>query len=495
MDTFAQNFWQEYQRFLKTTLTTEQPHSKTAELSMLAQKDMAAALALLFAVDSEAISAFKKIDLAVFKTALNANLKKGGRIFLVGCGASARMAMQLEFLWRQAVPDFNQVKAVIAGGDIALIEAVERCEDEPSFAVKHLKALGLGRDDVVIGLSAGGESPFILEAVRYASTLCNDKPWLLYCNPPSALITRNEHHVITDSMVEHLCLDVGPMALTGSTRMQATTVMTLALLSAFFGIDSELEVLLDKIKYLPLQALANFAEYEAGLYHQKEHVLYHVSAKYGLSILADTTERSPTFNVPTFEHGAQTPAWAYMIINGGHDKQDAWQQLLLRAPEALNWQDLPQTAQNYLDEFDLSASYRGKRRDIYFNETPNGLMIQYADQTIQLDMTGLSISMRQLLLRLIMVNHSTAVFGRLGFYQGNLMTFVKPSNFKLVDRAVRYIQFLAQSEYQKQLPYREVAEFVLAERESLSDEVSIVALGLKHFVLRMAHSSQKNSSS
>ncbi len=480
MDTFAQNFWQEYQRFLKIGLTTEQPHPKTIELSMLAHKDMSAALALLFAVDTEAITVFKNIDLLPFKIALSTCLKKGGRIFLVGCGASARMAMQLEFLWRQSSGS-DQVKAVIAGGDIALIEAVERCEDEPSFAVKHLEALGLSRNDLVIGLSAGGESPFILEAIRYASTLCTDRPWLLYCNSSSALITRNEHHVITDPMVAHLCLDVGPMALTGSTRMQATTVMTLALLSAFFETDAELDVLLDKIKHLPLQALASLAEYEASLYQQKEHVLYHVTPEYGLSILADTTERSPTFNVPTFEHGAQTPAWAYMIINGSHDKKDAWQQLLLRAPEALNWRDLPQTVQSYLNEFDLSASYRGKRRDIYFNETPNGLSIQYSNQSIPLDMTGLSLGMRQLLLRLIMVNHSTAVFGRLGFYQGNLMTFVKPSNFKLVDRAVRYIQFLAKSEYQKQLPYRDVAEFVLAERECLSDQASIVALGLRHF--------------
>jgi N-acetylmuramic acid 6-phosphate etherase len=483
MDQFTQNFWQEYQRFLKTMLTTEQPHPQTAGLSMLAQKDMAVALALLFAVDAEAIIAFKSIDLAPFNKAINTSLQEGGRIFLVGCGASARMAMQIEFLCRQRVPDSNQVKAVIAGGDIALIEAVERCEDEPSFAIKHLEALGLSRNDLVIGLSAGGESPFILEAIRYASTLCTDKPWLLYCNPATALITRNEHHVITNPMVAHLCLDVGPMALTGSTRMQATTVMTLALLSAFFGIESELEIFLDKIKHLPLQALASFAEYETSLYQQKEHVLYHVSAQYSLSILADTTERSPTFNVPTFEHGAQkTPAWAYMMIDGSHDKVDAWQQLLLRAPEVLNWPDLPQTAQSYLDEFDLSSSYHGERRDIYFNEVADGLSLQYADKIIPLDMTGLSVSMRQLLLRLIMVNHSTAVFGRLGFYQGNLMTFVKPSNFKLVDRAVRYIQFLAQAEYKKQLSYREVAEFVLAERVRLSDKVSIVSLGLEHFV-------------
>lgn len=81
MDTFAQNFWQEYQRFLKIGLTTEQPHPKTKALSMLAHKDIHAALALLFSVDTEAVTAFKKIDLVAFKDALQTCLNKGGRVF------------------------------------------------------------------------------------------------------------------------------------------------------------------------------------------------------------------------------------------------------------------------------------------------------------------------------------------------------------------------------------------------------------------------------
>ncbi len=35
--------------------------------------------------------------------------------------------------------------------------------------------------------------------------------------------------------------------------------------------------------------------------------------------------------------------------------------------------------------------------------------------------------------------------GRLGRYEGNIMTFVKASNNKLIDRAVRYIDMLLKS--------------------------------------------------
>lgn len=471
---FEKNFWREYQRFLKTPLITETPNPRTAELSTLAQKDFAQALHLLFALDIDAINQFTKINLTHFKKTIDEVLKNQGRIFLVGCGASGRMAMQIESLWQN--PD--QVKAIIAGGDIALIEAVEGCEDVPEFAVRHLQTINLSTKDLVIGLSAGGESPFILGALEYALKICERKPWLLYCNPAEILLLRNPGHIL--KKCNDLCLHVGPMALTGSTRMQATTVMTLALLTAFFS--DEVSILIDKINHLPWNDLAQFVEFETRLYQEDKKVLYVVESPYGLSVLADTTERSPTFNVATFEHGKGSMALAYMIVKDSQNKREALEKILLRAPQALNWPELSQTDMHYLEEFDLSEAYQSKREEVYVKEVDNKVLIIYAQKHfIELDVSSLSLGFKQLLLRLVLVNHSTLVFGRLGFYQGNLMTFVRPSNFKLVDRAVRYIQFLAEVRYQKKLDYKKVAEEVLKLRDTLPEKTSIVEQGLKFF--------------
>lgn len=479
MAKFNENFWQAYQRFLKVALTTESPDPRTADLSSLAQNDVEAALRLLFSLDLEVIQQFKNFNLAAFKLAINHVLGEGGRVFLIGCGASGRMAMQMEYLWRQE--HYNaQIKAVLAGGDIALIEAVEGCEDEPAYAIRHLKTLNLSSQDLVIGLSAGGESPFILSAIRYAVPICQAKPWLIYCNPDAELIMRDPQHVLAEGVCENLCLDVGPMALTGSTRMQATTIMTLVLLSAFFNVDHEINLFTAYLKKLPLAALTTFMHWEAQLYQHKHKVLYQVPDIYGLSILADTTERSPTFNVATFESDQHNvPALAYMILQDAKERVAAWTQLLLRAPESLNWFELPETNTAYLKSFDLSSQYQADREQVTFTATDIGLNINYQNQQISIDMQGLSLPLRQLLVRLIMINHSTVVFGRLGFYQGNLMTFVKPSNFKLIDRVVRYVQFLAETRFQQRLDYQAVAYKVLVLRDDWPKEQSIVDAVLK----------------
>ena len=45
-------------------------------------------------------------------------------------------------------------------------------------------------------------------------------------------------------------------------------------------------------------------------------------------------------------------------------------------------------------------------------------------------------------LKMVLNTHSTIVMGRLGRYEGNVMTYVRASNNKLIDRAVRYIDLI-----------------------------------------------------
>lgn len=45
-------------------------------------------------------------------------------------------------------------------------------------------------------------------------------------------------------------------------------------------------------------------------------------------------------------------------------------------------------------------------------------------------------------LKVLLNSLSTLVMGRLGRYYSNIMTYVKPTNYKLIDRAARYVLIL-----------------------------------------------------
>jgi N-acetylmuramic acid 6-phosphate etherase len=47
-----------------------------------------------------------------------------------------------------------------------------------------------------------------------------------------------------------------------------------------------------------------------------------------------------------------------------------------------------------------------------------------------------------LTLKMLLNMHSTLLMGLMNRYQSNIMTFVRPSNNKLIDRCVRYAQLL-----------------------------------------------------
>ncbi|MDO9579354.1 MAG: hypothetical protein Q7J06_02140, partial [Bacteroidales bacterium] len=61
-----------------------------------------------------------------------------------------------------------------------------------------------------------------------------------------------------------------------------------------------------------------------------------------------------------------------------------------------------------------------------------------------------------LVLKMILNTHSTLVMGRLGRYEGNVMTYVRASNNKLIDRAIRYIDLLLKDK-KINLPYSTLA--------------------------------------
>jgi N-acetylmuramic acid 6-phosphate etherase len=87
---------------------------------------------------------------------------------------------------------------------------------------------------------------------------------------------------------------------------------------------------------------------------------------------------------------------------------------------------------------------------------------------------GLPTLAEHVLLKLLLNIHSTLVMGRLGRYDSNLMTWVRPSNRKLIDRAIRYVDELLRAEGGPALGYDELALACFREMEALGNHESIV---------------------
>lgn len=147
-------------------------------------------------------------------------LKRGGRLIYAGAGTSARIGVQdgaelyPTFSWPR-----DRVAFAIAGGEGALLQAVENAEDSASDGAARIAQLAVGVDDVVIGLAASGATPYTVAAIeearrRGALTIG------IANNPGSRLLSASEHPILVET---------GSEAVAGSTRMKAGTAQKIVL--------------------------------------------------------------------------------------------------------------------------------------------------------------------------------------------------------------------------------------------------------------------------
>lgn len=468
-----QAFWQTHQRFLKTTLSTEQPNPITTQLSELAKTDLRAALHILRKVDLAALSQLPTANIERARKALQQHLDCNRRIFILGCGASGRMAVWLGYQWRQYHPNKqDQIVDLIAGGDYALIRSIESFEDQTKLASQQLSEYAFGKDDVLIACSASGESPFLLAAVEHALSVSNHSPWLLYCNPDEELLARNPNHLLAHSDITAHCLNIGPMALTGSTRMQATTVMQVFLSLALFGGTLE-DVIAGYPSEPACQKLASLITAESdALQAGQTPITYECNDELALCVLSDTTERTPTFNLPPFDNqhiDEEATGWFQL-----HLPQTHWKSWLGRLPYCLAWPTFPQTYPEILTGFRLDHPDSHPRLKIEIHNQQIHLM-GFGQPRITIPLAPKTPGwLQQTWLRALLNMHSTLVMGRLGCFQGNLMTHLIPSNHKLIDRAIRYTQYRYQTLVGRTLSYDDAAELIFQLIPTLSSNESIV---------------------
>lgn len=147
-------------------------------------------------------------------------LGSGGRLIYVGTGTSGRLGV-LDA--SECPPTFgvspDLVRGVIAGGYDALHRSVEAAEDDPEQAVRDLRSFGVSAQDVVVGVSASGNTPYTLGAVEYANKI-GAASIAVICNPDSRMAA---------AAGVSIAPPVGPEVIAGSSRMKAGTAQKLIL--------------------------------------------------------------------------------------------------------------------------------------------------------------------------------------------------------------------------------------------------------------------------
>ncbi len=552
----AREFLEHQQAFRLGELLTESSHPKTRRLSQTIRTDVAAGVRLLQSVDEDIPAALESIFaqdtfarlVGAFREAIHA----GRRIYFTGCGATGRLSILLEAAWRRfwrerkphdadAARREDRCISVMAGGDFALIKSVEGFEDFPDFGRHQLKEAGVQRDDVVVAITEGGETSFVI-GTAWQGLDVGAHVFFVY-NNPSDLLRRHvqrSREILDEPRIHKLDLATGPMAITGSTRMQATTTELLvvgaaletAIAHAYASVRSPREycgLFAELLRQLSsaeaVAAIAHMVELEEQVYRRHGLVTY-VADSLLLDILTDTTERAPTFMLPPFRKAGDVIApvsWSF-VKSPHHPTREAWADMLQRAPRGLTWgpdvyQQLkaPLTLQANPPKLDNEEIYKfriGNEPDPSRTAAPDSLLVFVGNLShhpssvgnhpynrtaaitfgptvaplevdehihIRCDLPALPLRLwEHLAVKLILNTLSTATMVRMGRVIGNAMVWVSPSNKKLIDRGCRLIAQQTGCTYEHACEVLHEAMEEIARRAQAGEEVpSPVALAIE----------------
>jgi len=200
-------------------LTTETPNERTTNID---EKSFLEIVKLINEEDKKVAFAVEKelenISLAIEK--ITKAFLNGGRLIYIGAGTSGRIGI----LDASECPptfgtDKEQVIGIIAGGEKAMIDAIEGVEDSFLEGENDLKKINLSHKDVVVGIAASGRTPYVIGALEYAKEI-GAFAVSLCCN------LNGKIREIADISITPI---VGPEILTGSTRLKSGTAQKMVL--------------------------------------------------------------------------------------------------------------------------------------------------------------------------------------------------------------------------------------------------------------------------
>ena len=252
-------------QFQLHTLLTEQRHQKTWYLGERIQKDTLAGLKMLSSVDDDILARMNELAkapeaLEQAAKAVEAAILGGRKIYVYGCGATGRLAKQMEStfwrpfwrkvkadgrIWKKAAGRIPAGAAIeesligeMTGADRALISSLEGFEDLQLIGRLQLHDRGIAKGDVVICVTEGGETSSVIGTVLAALDEWRGEPgydpaesrkslYFVYNNPDDRLLPFDRSRsVLLEPGITKINLTTGPQSITGSTRMQATTIET-----------------------------------------------------------------------------------------------------------------------------------------------------------------------------------------------------------------------------------------------------------------------------
>ena len=381
------------------SLLTEQRHPRTWNMSFTIQSDMEAGLRMLLSVDDDVT---RRIDallrdpqpLEQAAEAVARAIRDGRKIYVYGCGATGRLAKQMESafwrpFWRKVKllacwdklrrhlpPDIDErLIGEMTGADRALVSSLEGFEDLQLIGRLQMQDRGVTRGDVVICVTEGGETSSVIGTILGALDQYG-KPktgrdaesqrnlYFVYNNPDEVLRPFDRSVAVLDSPgITRINLATGPQAITGSTRLQATTSETFVvgvileeavarLLGEHLARDEQLalgfrpeDVVADRLSAFArvkasvdaaVPALARFSALEADTYRRGSFATYFAKAAL-ITVFIDNTERSPTFRLYPLDKvsDAERKCWV-QVWTEASDLHQAWQAFLGRPFRGLN---------------------------------------------------------------------------------------------------------------------------------------------------------------
>lgn len=381
-------------QFQLHALLTEQRHPATWTLSQTIKSDTLAGLRMLSQADEDIRIKFAALsgDTALLEQAADAvasAIIRKRRIYIYGCGATGRLAKQMESdfwrpFWRRIAADKaireklagvvsttigNDLIGEMTGGDRALISSLEGFEDLQLIGKLQYEDHGLTKEDVVICVTEGGETSSVIGTIRrgldswtmapgYTPEESRKSLYFVYNNPDVLLRPFDRSRVVLDEPgITRINLTTGPQSITGSTRMQATTSETYVVGTILeagiervlrrhldagemaglgfpdkFSIAGQLEgfgKVLDATRRA-LPAMAGLTGLEAATYAAGRFSTYFAVG--GLvTVFIDGTERSPTFRLFPLDtvNEPRRKCWI-QVRTAARDGKEAWLSFLGR---------------------------------------------------------------------------------------------------------------------------------------------------------------------
>ena len=251
--------------------------------------------------DSKVAAAVKKAlpEIAQVIDEVARSLRDGGRLIYIGAGSSGRIAALDS---SECPPTYSctpgQVQYIMAGGPKALASAVEVNEDSEELGQRDIARRRPTRKDIVIGVSASGRTPYVVAAVAYARAR----------GAKTAAVTCNQNTPIAGAAEITIVAEVGPEAISGSTRMKAGTAQKMILNMITTAAMTRLGLVYDNLM--------------VNLHMQNSKLV-----ERGIRILMDACHIDRAKAVDTIKSAGRSVPVALVMLKAGVDKPEAVRRL------------------------------------------------------------------------------------------------------------------------------------------------------------------------